>query len=447
MFLGESFWRKDRLDLDELISSLFAIRRLSTKSKTWVKQCPESIGVNPSVLSFLQSGTLPRQDGARPKEEESELQAFAAFLCDCLSLGESNSREAVQMRRHNFFKSYDLAEGILGSPPEPVSKLWHEKPYIQSSFLPDYEGEVERLRKAIYQGKALTDDSETDGQAVKPREILSKLPLSQVFYLWKLAGGDVEAQFRRNGRLVGTPAIQLLPKVVQIAETNAGGSREERSSVRDIADLFSDMTCILPLENLEAEILKSIHEPNKDQFSWDTDYFLFSDPDEMNFLQGTMGDNKSKIKDTGNDGNSNEDGFLYPDSMRFTPGAPNESKLSSGLAIPGALGSAGGMVPGFQPLAQQPTKTRVKVPLSIREKDLGYQYQRLAMFTDLLLQYPASRAEILHHSKIDIPPLLRGKVWAAILGVVGDYQLVYSDFDKYTEKPTDRQIELGKYAH
>ncbi|KAK5828761.1 rab-GTPase-TBC domain-containing protein [Linnemannia elongata] len=444
MFLGESFWRKDRLDLDELISSLFAIRRLSTKSKSWIKGCPESIGLNPVVLSFLQSGKLANQERAGFKENESDLQDFAAFLRECLSLGESNSREAAQMRCHDFFKSYDLAHGISESLTEPTPSLWHEKPYIQSSFLPDYEGEVERLRKAISEGKTLTDDFETDEQATEPRNILSKLPLSQVFYLWKLAGGDVEAQFRRNGRLVGTPAIQLLPKVVQIAESSSGGSREERSSVRDIADLFSDMTCVLPLENLEAEILKSIHEPNKDQFSWDTDYFLFSDPDEMNFLQGTMGENKSKGKDTGSSSNSGEDGFLYPDSMRFTPGTPNgaTSKLSSGLATSGALGSAGGLLTGLQPLAQQPTKTRVKVPLSIREKDLGYQYQRLAMFTDLLLQYPASRAEILHHSKIDIPPLLRGKVWAAILGVVGDYQQVYSNFDKYTEKPTDRQIEL-----
>ncbi|KAF9149310.1 hypothetical protein BG015_008894 [Linnemannia schmuckeri] len=444
MFLGESFWRKDRLDLDELINSLFAIRRLSTKSKSWIKDCPESIGVNPVVLSFLQSGSQACQGIAGHREEDSELQDFAAFLRECLSLGVSNSREAAQMRRHDFFKSYNLAQGISISPSEPVPKLWHEKPYIQSSFLPDYEGEVERLRKAISRSKALADDSEADGQVTKPHDILSKLPLSQVFYLWKLAGGDVEAQFRRNGRLIGTPAIQLLPKIVQIADSSAGGSREERSSVRDIADLFSDMTCLLPLENLEAEILKSIHEPNKDQFSWDTDYFLFSDPDEMNFLQGTMGDSKNKDKNAGSSSNSGEDGFLYPDSMRFTPRASNEatSKLSFGLVTSSALGSTGGMVTGFQSLAQQTTKTRVKVPLSIREKDLGYQYQRLAMFTDLLLQYPASRAEILHHSKIDIPPLLRGKVWAAILGVVGDYQQVYSDFDKYTEKPTDRQIEL-----
>ncbi|KAF9126614.1 hypothetical protein BGW39_006484 [Mortierella sp. 14UC] len=440
MYLGESFWRKDRLDLDELVGSLFAIRKLSTKSKTWIKDCPESIGVNPVVLSFLQTGRLAHQEGTSPKESDGDLEEFASFLRECLGLGESSSREAAQMRRHDFFKSYNQAEGISGSLSEPVPKLWHEKPYIQSSFLSNYEGEVERLRKAISQGKALTDDTGTDGQAAMPRDILSKLPLPQVFYLWKLAGGDVEAQFRRNGRLVGTPAIQLLPKVVRIAESAAGGSREERSSVRDIADLFSDTTCLLPLENLEAEILKSIHEPNKDQFSWDTDYFLFSDPDEMNFLQGTMGDNKPKAKEAGNSAASGDDGFLYPDSMRFTPGTSNG--LATKLSVSGSFASAGGNVTGFQPLAQQPTKTRVKVPLSIREKDLGYQYQRLSMFTDLLLQYPASRAEILHHSKIDIPPLLRGKVWAAILGVVGDYQQVYTDYDKYTEKSTDRQIEL-----
>ncbi|KAF9921255.1 hypothetical protein FBU30_008772, partial [Linnemannia zychae] len=424
MFLGESFWRSDRLDLDEIIGSLFAIRRLSTRSKTWIDDCTESIGINPKVLSFLQSGHLPNSN-----ESESDLQVFNTFLKECLGLGESNNREASQLRRHEFLKMYDQTEGDSEFTPEEVPKLWHQKPYLQSSFLPDYEGEVERLRKLISQGASLDDDSNTNGVANKPQSILSKMPLSQVFYLWKLAGGDVETHFRRNGQLAGTPSIQLLPKVVKISDSSTGNGQDERGPVRDIADLFSDTTCILPLENLETEILKSIHEPNKDQFSWDTDYFLFSDPDEMNFLQGTMGDNKIKGKDSNTGVISDEDGFLYTDSMRLTPGTPVT-----------ALGS---IKTGVQPLAQQPTKARVKVPLSIREKDLGYQYQRLAMFTDLLLQYPASRAEILHHSKVDIPPLLRGKVWAAILGVVGDYQQVYNDYDKYTEKATDRQIELG----
>ncbi|KAF9363314.1 hypothetical protein BGX34_004420 [Mortierella sp. NVP85] len=423
MFLGESFWRKDRSDVDELIGSLFALRKLSVKSTKWIEDCPEDIGINPIVLRFLQTGQPGASTGPADdlqKGQDQGLEDFVRFLKECLKLG-PGCREPAQLRNHIFFKPYDtqLEEEARNGPSSTRSILWHQKPYIQSSFLPNYEGEVERLRQAISKRDVLSDSSAAapEPEGSMKRGFLRKLPLSQVFYLWKLAGGDVEAQFRRNGRLVGTPAIQLLPRVVRVIET-----KDERPLARDIADLFSDIPCILPLENLETEILRSIHEPNKDQFSWDTNYFLFSDPDEMNFLQRTMADDKDK-----------EDAFLYPDSMSTT------GKLSK--TFPELTKQAGGNsdVPS---LAQQPVKSRLKVPLAIREKDLGYQYQRLSMFTDLLLQYPASRAEILHHSKIDTPPLLRGKVWAAILGVIGDYQAVYTGYDKFTEKPTDRQIEL-----
>ncbi|ORZ08841.1 rab-GTPase-TBC domain-domain-containing protein [Lobosporangium transversale] len=455
LFLGVSFWRADRSDLDELIASLFALRKLSTTSNNWIQDCSENVGINPIVLSFLKTGRAPDQDRVKEQEreqdkreeqiqeqadqtskEENELNTFICFLRACLSLEAFNSIEPAQIRNHDFFKALDVLHREGEQATGYRSKMWHQKPYIQSTSLPDYEGEVKRLRDAITQRRlALNEDKGTKKHPTK-NELLYKLPLSQVFYLWKLAGGDVEAQFRRNGRLVGTPPIQLLPKVVHVAET-----KDERYQhhVRDIADLFSDVPCILPLDNLESEILKSIHEPNKDQFSWDTDYFLFSDPDEMNFLQGTMGDDK--YKDRGTSGK--DDDFLYPDSMRFTNMNVAFRKAPASLSSSTPSNTVGASASGGAPsLAQQPNKARVKVPLAIREKDLGYQYQRLSMFTDLLLQYPASRAEILHHSKIDIPPLLRGKVWAAILGVVGDYQEVYNGYDKYTEKPTDRQIEL-----
>ncbi|KAG0098866.1 hypothetical protein BGZ93_010019 [Podila epicladia] len=417
MYLGESFWSKERQDLDELITSLFAIRRLSIKTKDWIHACDESVGISSAALKFLQTPiTSIRTEDTQ--QEEGEKEEFVAFVKECLSLGEFNSREPAQLRGNHFFKKYD--DGLRAGT-EPVAKLWHQKPLLQSSILPDLEGEVERLRREFEAAELDWDkeDPKNDGT------MLSKLPLAQVFYLWKLAGGDVETQFRKRGRLAGTPVIQLLPKVIQVAD----GKDEPRPLVRDIADLFSDEVCVLSLENLEAEILKSIHEPNKGQFSWDTDYFMFSDPDELNFLVNTMAEG---AHDDGGNGTSTT--FLYPDSMQTTPSfeKSHRSQASTG----------GGGIMGAQSLAQQSTKTRAKVPLAIREKDLGYQYQRLSMFTDLLLQYPASRAEILHHSKIDIPPLLRGKVWAAILGVVGDYHEVYSGIDKYTEKSTDRQIEL-----
>ncbi|KAG0244495.1 rab-GTPase-TBC domain-containing protein [Mortierella sp. GBAus27b] len=424
MFLGESFWRKDRSDVDELIGSLFALRKLSVRSTKWIEDCPDDIGINPVVLRFLQTGQASAIiEGDQPKEQSNrELEDFVRFLKDCLRLGPTGCQEPTQLRNHVFFRPYDSRPESQkeSDPPGSRPSLWHQKPYIQSSFLPNYEGEVERLRQMITNGNLLSESSTSDASAAEhstKRGFLCKLPLPQVFYLWKLAGGDVESQFRRNGRLVGTPAIQLLPKVARVIET-----KDERPPTRDIADLFSDVPCILPLENLEAEILKSIHEPNKDQFSWDTNYFLFSDPDEMNFLQNTMGHDKENV-----------DEFLYPDSMKTT------ARLSRTFPELAKNAGSNADVPS---LAQQPVKSRLKVPLATREKDLGYQYQRLSMFTDLLLQYPASRSEIVHHSKIDIPPLLRGKVWAAILGVVGDYQEIYTGYDKFTEKPTDRQIEL-----
>ncbi|KAG0039117.1 hypothetical protein BGZ82_009575 [Podila clonocystis] len=418
IYLGESFWSKERQDLDELITSLFAIRRLSIKTKDWIHACDESVGISPAALKFLQTPITSSRTEETQQEggEEEEVQEFAAFVRECLSLGEFNSREPAQLRGNHFFKKYD--DG-LRTGTEPVAKLWHQKSLLQSSILPDLEGEVERLRKEFAAAELDWDKEDTK----KDETMLSKLPLAQVFYLWKLAGGDVETQFKKRGRLAGTPVIQLLPKVIQVAD----GKDEPRPLMRDIADLFSDEVCMLSLENLEAEIMKSIHEPNKGQFSWDTDYFMFSDPDELNFLVNTMGEC------TQDDGNGTGTAFLYPDSMQATLGS---GKTHSSQA------STGGGIMGAQSLAQQSTKTRAKVPLAIREKDLGYQYQRLSMFTDLLLQHPASRAEILHHSKIDIPPLLRGKVWAAILGVMGDYHEVYAGIDKYTEKSTDRQIEL-----
>ncbi|KAG0348313.1 hypothetical protein BG004_005448 [Podila humilis] len=419
MYMGESFWSKERQDLDELITSLFAIRRMSVKSKDWISLCDGSVGLNPAVLKFLQTPTSSNvAEGSIPKDTLNETGEFVAFIRECLCLGEFNSREAAQLRGHPFFKQYDddVKAGI-----EPSRKMWYPTPLLQSSLLPDLEGEVERLRREF--AESITVD--WDKKETKRGSMLSRLPLSQVFYLWKLAGGDVETQFKKLGRLAGTPLIQMLPRIIQVAEDKD----DPKPLMRDSADLFSDEACVLSLENLEVEIFKSIHEPNKGQFSWDTDYFMFSDPDELNFLVTTMSD-EAQLEDCANGDHS---AFLYPDSMQVSPAPASSPKIG---------GSLGGLV-GTPSLAQQSTKTRAKVPLAIREKDLGYQYQRLSMFTDLLLQYPASRAEILHHSKIDIPPLLRGKVWAAILGVMGDYNEVYSDIDKYTEKSTDRQIELG----
>ncbi|KAL7028019.1 hypothetical protein ACKWTF_005693 [Chironomus riparius] len=80
------------------------------------------------------------------------------------------------------------------------------------------------------------------------------------------------------------------------------------------------------------------------------------------------------------------------------------------------------------------------LPLVIRERNIEYQFYRVVLFSRLLKGYPYTRDLIIEEAKKDIPPFLRGKIWAALLNVIptGRYEKV----DKVTPNQTDRQIEV-----
>ncbi|XP_034825071.1 TBC domain-containing protein kinase-like protein [Maniola hyperantus] len=84
----------------------------------------------------------------------------------------------------------------------------------------------------------------------------------------------------------------------------------------------------------------------------------------------------------------------------------------------------------------------VALPKIIRERDTEYQFYRLLWFERLLHGYPYTTQYIRAEAEIDIPPLVRGEVWAALLGVVGDIEDQYERIDKETPTPTDRQIDV-----
>lgn len=81
-----------------------------------------------------------------------------------------------------------------------------------------------------------------------------------------------------------------------------------------------------------------------------------------------------------------------------------------------------------------------KLPLVIRERDTEYQFHRILLFDRMLKGYPSTRDMIIKEAQTDIPPFLRGKIWACILDVIpnGSYTLI----DKVTPTQTDRQIEV-----
>ncbi|KAJ3330197.1 hypothetical protein HDU76_006214 [Blyttiomyces sp. JEL0837] len=83
-----------------------------------------------------------------------------------------------------------------------------------------------------------------------------------------------------------------------------------------------------------------------------------------------------------------------------------------------------------------------KLALSLKERNAKYQFERTLVFERLLAEYPLSMGEIVKEAIIDIPPNLRGKIWAALLGVYGVSEAGYDAIDKENETPTDRQLDL-----
>uniref|UniRef100_A0A667XUZ9 TBC domain-containing protein kinase-like protein n=1 Tax=Myripristis murdjan TaxID=586833 RepID=A0A667XUZ9_9TELE len=84
----------------------------------------------------------------------------------------------------------------------------------------------------------------------------------------------------------------------------------------------------------------------------------------------------------------------------------------------------------------------VTLPLIIRERDTEYQLIRIILFDRLLKAYPYKKNLVWKEARVDIPPLIRGLAWAALLGIEGDIQAKYDSIDKDTPIPTDRQIEV-----
>ena len=82
------------------------------------------------------------------------------------------------------------------------------------------------------------------------------------------------------------------------------------------------------------------------------------------------------------------------------------------------------------------------LPLVIKERDVKYQYKRVAMFRRLLQGYPYTRKLIWKEARVDTLPLYRAWIWASLLGIDHDVQAAYAAIDKESWTPTDRQIEV-----
>nr|XP_004663058.2 TBC domain-containing protein kinase-like protein [Jaculus jaculus] len=193
-------------------------------------------------------------------------------------------------------------------------------------------------------------------------DYLAERSIEEVYYLWCLAGGDLEKELINKEIIRSKPPICTLPNFL-FEDGESFGQGRDRSSLLD------DTTVTLSLCQL-----------------------------------------RNRLKDVGGEA-------FYPlleDDQSNLPHSNSSNELSAAAAL----------------------------PLIIRERDTEYQLNRIILFDRLLKAYPYKKNQIWKEARVDIPPLMRGLTWAALLGVEGAIQDKYDAIDKDTPIPTDRQIEV-----
>uniref|UniRef100_A0A7N4NWL3 TBC1 domain containing kinase n=1 Tax=Sarcophilus harrisii TaxID=9305 RepID=A0A7N4NWL3_SARHA len=193
-------------------------------------------------------------------------------------------------------------------------------------------------------------------------DYLAERSIEEVYYLWCLAGGDLEKELVNKEIIRSKPPICTLPNFL-FEDGESFGQDRDRSSLLD------DTTVTLSLCQL-----------------------------------------RNRLKDVGGEA-------FYPlleDDQSNLPHSNSNNDLSAAVTL----------------------------PLIIRERDTEYQLNRIVLFDRLLKAYPYKKNQIWKEARVDIPPLMRGLTWAALLGVEGAIHAKYDAIDKDTPIPTDRQIEV-----
>ncbi|EDV99954.1 TBC domain-containing protein kinase-like protein isoform X2 [Drosophila grimshawi] len=201
----------------------------------------------------------------------------------------------------------------------------------------------------------------TPAQAIP---LLLRCPLAQIYHLWQLAGGDVQAELKKEGLIRSEAPILALPQIVRLSGESVCPPRSQSHLMDERVVLLKMQPLLQRLSRLPASVyFPLLHMPRQQ-------------------LQHQR----------------------------------------------------------QQQHQQQQQQQQQQLPLLIRERDIEYQFRRVRLFTRLLHGYPHTADQLQREAAIDIPPLLRGPIWAALLGVLPNAS--YAKIDKFTTTTTDRQIEV-----
>ncbi|XP_016982427.1 TBC domain-containing protein kinase-like protein [Drosophila rhopaloa] len=264
-----------------------------------------------------------------------------------LAFGRSNGVLEKIAREHHCHERYvEMDKGLRQLLESCLSVLPKRRP-LPAELLshPIFEGVLLDLQKEKIQKKV---------QQTEHLPLLLRCPLAQIYHLWQLAGGDVQAELKKEGLIRSEAPILGLPQIVRLSGASVCPGRSQ-------AQLMDDRVVPLRLKALLQRL----------------------------------------------------------------------SRLPAGV---------------YFPLLHSPrfpahfARELQELPLVIREKDIEYQFQRVRLFTRILQGYPHTAEQLQREAAVDVPPLLRGPIWAALLEVVPNGS--YCKIDKFTATSTDRQIEV-----
>ncbi|KAH6588504.1 hypothetical protein BASA61_005900 [Batrachochytrium salamandrivorans] len=354
-----------------------------------------------------------------------------AFIKECLNFIPSNRPTLSALANHSFIDTqsqHNLPDSVI-IPPHAYNRqrfytnvAWAPKPFILESQLKPVLKNTAMAAAVAHSmseatGKESTSNASQSFTTLSRKHTLTSLntspessvpqprnenqryqiSLSELYYYWKMTGGDLESLVLKHQRTTNIPSLFKLPTLVRI-----GGNPEEilQTALAHLgANLFSDMLMDIPTHFVCTKI---------DSFERDSHTI-----DGLN-----SGRRYSGVSDIYRDEWKHPTRFKAADMDAIW-----ESYLAGQRNAEGVGGS-------FQ------------LALSTRESDMRYQYHRTKLFYRLLCSYPSSVDSIRYEAISDVPPLLRGRIWAALLDVTGDTDLLYDSFDKDTEVDTDRQLDL-----
>lgn len=315
-------------------------------------------GIMQRILEFVHNEKIhPFDSIVAENNGETRISMFPSELIqlirDCLTVTPSNRPLPSELLSYSMFNELRT---------EMPSELNGQSLSIFSTTM-----RCKNLEITTFDEKRVDQKDDIEGD-----DLLAERSLEEVYYLWKLAGGDLEGSLQRAGLIRTNPPITKLSRFVL-------DDGEIFGEVRSTSMLFDNQVVVLSQEQLRQRLSK---------IAATAYYPLLEDENGLNMSNGSTG------------------------------GLLSSSSSSSDL------------------------QDSVKLPLVIRERDVEYQFHRIILFERLLAAYPYKRLHILKECRIDIPPLLRAKLWPAILEIDGDVQGRYEAIDKESPILADRQIEV-----